>query len=132
MGQVCGIWGDTNGGERDASFVGEAALATGQLAFGRDAVNGTESHEPNDVLYVAFTGPDAVPGPGGAGWDAAAPEDFERSVRARCLRVAARIGPARGGNGGEGGSGGGGGGGQDCEWEGHCEGTTPLFPAMFS
>ncbi|KAI1844193.1 hypothetical protein JX266_009677 [Neoarthrinium moseri] len=83
---VCGIWGDTNGGERDASFVGESALATGELAFGNE-VNGTVSHEANDVLYVAFTGADAVPGKNGADWAADTKEDFAASIATQCATL---------------------------------------------
>ncbi|KAF7533015.1 hypothetical protein G7054_g7435 [Neopestalotiopsis clavispora] len=109
---TCGIWGDTNGGERDASYVGEASLAAGELTFG-NAVNGTVSHEPNDVLYIAFTGSTAVPGRGGAAWAATTKENFAASIYQQCLNVAARIQPSAGG----GGTG-------DCSWTGHCAGQS--------
>jgi hypothetical protein len=125
--QTCAIWGDTNGGERNASFVGEAALATGELTFGYGAVNGTTSHETNDVLYVAFQGDDAVPGPHGAAWDAKTKEEFEESIEEQCLRVAAKIGGK--GSGGSGDDGdddgaGGGGAGPKCSWDKHCAGMS--------
>jgi hypothetical protein len=91
--------------------VGEASLAAGELTFG-SAVNGTVSHEPNDVLYIAFTGSTAVPGRGGAAWAATTKENFAASIYQQCLSVAARIQPgAWGGTG-------------DCSWAGHCAGQS--------
>ncbi|KAH8677870.1 chitosanase [Xylariales sp. PMI_506] len=111
---ICGIWGDTNGGERNASFVGEASLAMGELAFG-NSVNGTVSHNRNDVLYIAFTGPGAVPGKGGADWAATTKEDFAASIAEQCRALEARIGAT--------GAGGPPGTGQTCLWPNHCAGT---------
>lgn len=107
--QTCGIWGDTNGGERDASFVGEASLAAGELTFGVGAVNGTKSHDPNDVLYIAMTGAAAVPGKTGASWNATTKEQFAASINAQCLKVAARVQPDAA-----------------CSWAGHCAGMVSL------
>ncbi|KAI0162599.1 chitosanase precursor [Pestalotiopsis sp. NC0098] len=104
---TCGIWGDTNGGERDASFVGEASLAAGELTFGVGAVNGTTSHDPNDVLYIAMTGAAAVPGKTGASWNATTKEQFAASINAQCLKVAARVQPDAA-----------------CSWAGHCAGAS--------
>ncbi|KAI1500418.1 glycoside hydrolase family 75 protein [Biscogniauxia marginata] len=89
---VYAVWGDTQGGERDASFVGEASLALGELCYGEDgAVGGGVSHESNDVMYIAFTGPDAVPGADGAAWDARNKEEFEESIAALGDKLIQRI-----------------------------------------
>lgn len=70
-----GIWGDVNG----ATVVGEASLAMGQFCYG-DAVDGNHGHEGHDVLYIAFPGEEAVPGPDGAKWDAKNAAEFEASI----------------------------------------------------
>jgi hypothetical protein len=103
--------------------VGEAALAAGELTFG-DAVNGTVSHEPNDVLYIAFRGQDAVPGKNGASWAAGSKEAFAASIHDQCMALVARIQPQTNNNGDGGGGSGPGSGGDDgeCSWKGHCEG----------
>ena len=87
---MCGVWGDGQGGERNKAFVGEASLAMGELLFGDD-VNGTTSHEPNDVLYIAFTGSEAVPGATGAAWAAATKEEFVDSINGLCDKLIKRI-----------------------------------------
>lgn len=96
--------------------MGEAALATGELTFG-NAVNGTVSHEPSDVLYMAFTGQDAVPGRYGANWAANTKEDFAASIYNQCIRLVSRIQPQSADGGGSGGGGSG-----SCSWQGHCAG----------
>ena len=87
---MCGIWGDGQGGERNQAFVGEASLAMGELLFGNN-VNGTTSHEPNEVMYIAFTGKDAVPGAKGAAWAASTKEEFVSSIDGLCDKLIKRI-----------------------------------------
>ena len=84
------MWGDGQGGERNKAFVGEASLAMGELLFG-DAISGDTSHEPNDVMYIAFTGSDAVPGANGAAWAAATKEEFVDSINGLCDKLIKRI-----------------------------------------
>ena len=53
------------------------SLAT--ACFG-DKVNGNSGHDETDVLYVAFTGDEAVPGKS-ANWEADNYDDFEASIQ---------------------------------------------------
>lgn len=72
------MWADTNGDD-GAPLVGEASLSLGQACYGR-SVNGGTAHDPNDVLYIAFAGSGAVPGPDGANWGASSFDEFEASL----------------------------------------------------
>lgn len=55
-------------------------------------MNGNNGYDGDDVLYIAFPGADAVPGPDGAKWDAAGFDEFEESIRALGDKLTARIG----------------------------------------
>lgn len=44
-------------------------------------MTGDNGHDPDDVLYIAFTGGDAVPGKNGADWAAKNYDDFESSIQ---------------------------------------------------
>lgn len=68
-------------------------------------MNGNNGHDENDVLYIAFPGADAVPGPDGAKWNAASFEEFEASITGLGDKLIARIGGGVPGNGGGGGNG---------------------------
>ncbi|KAA8642480.1 hypothetical protein EYZ11_001036 [Aspergillus tanneri] len=74
---IYGIWGDTNGDDGQP-LVGEASLATATACFGTE-MNGDNGHDEKDVLYIAFPGPEAVPG-NVAKWDAESYEEFEESI----------------------------------------------------
>ncbi|KAA8902930.1 fungal chitosanase of glycosyl hydrolase group 75-domain-containing protein [Sphaerosporella brunnea] len=74
------VFGDTNGCDDD-NFTGEASLSLGQLCFPNEGLNGDNGHDAHDVLYLAFTGKNAVPGPHGAAWTASNPQDFEASLK---------------------------------------------------
>lgn len=66
---------------------------------------GTEtgsSHDEPDVLYIAFTGEDAVPGRDGANWTAGNFADFHKSLEGLGNKLVSRLG--------------------SCGWEGHCKG----------
>ena len=76
--QFYGVWGDTNGDD-GPPLVGEVSDSLGQACYGK-AVNGNAAHDDNDVLYIAFTGSDAVPGANGAKWDAKSFSQFESSL----------------------------------------------------
>lgn len=76
--QIYGIWGDTNGDD-GAPLVGEASLSLATACYGTKAVNGNSGHDESDVLYVAFTGDEAVPGPR-TKWDAKDFAEFEDSI----------------------------------------------------
>jgi len=49
------------------------------LCYG-NIVNGNNGHDETDVLYLAFTGADAVPGANGAKWNAQNAVEFEASL----------------------------------------------------
>lgn len=55
----------------------------GELLFG-DEINRSVSHEPNDVMYIAFTGAEAAPGADGVGWAVGTKEEFVESIRGLC------------------------------------------------
>ncbi|KAF4584141.1 putative chitosanase precursor [Ophiocordyceps camponoti-floridani] len=76
---VYGIWGDTNGDDGKKAMVGEASISLATACYG-DSVDGDQGHDENDVLYLAFPGEAAVPGPDGAAWNASDPLEFERSL----------------------------------------------------
>lgn len=106
-------------------MVGEASIALATACFG-DSVNGDSGHDQDDVLFIAFTGSGAVPGAGGAQWNAQDYNDFENSISTLGDSLVARIGNSSGGGSGGngGGSSGGGGGSTSCSWEGHCAGAS--------
>lgn len=66
------------------------------------------SHDEEDVLYIAFTGADAVLGAEGAAWAAGNFDDFHASLVGLGNKLTKRIG----------------GGGDDCSWPGHCRGMS--------
>ncbi|KAH8819279.1 family 75 glycoside hydrolase [Xylogone sp. PMI_703] len=86
-----GIWGDENGDDGDKSMIGEASISIATLCFGT-SVNGNSGHEQTDVLYIAFTGNDAVPGANGANWAATNVNDFESSITSLGNKLVQRIG----------------------------------------
>eukprot|EP00980_Cylindrotheca_fusiformis_P022503 scaffold9367_cov119-Cylindrotheca_fusiformis.AAC.1 len=77
--QFFGIWGDENGDDGDIPMVGEASISMATLCFGTE-MNGNNGYDDTDVLYLAFTGSDAVPGADGAAWAAKDPVAFEESI----------------------------------------------------
>ncbi|KAF3905008.1 hypothetical protein AA313_de0203215 [Arthrobotrys entomopaga] len=114
------VWGDTNGCDDD-NFTGEASISLAQMCFPNEGLNGNNGHETHDVLYLAFTGSDAVVGPSDANWEATSASDFQNSLKAfgDSILTSKFGGSAPGGNTG-GGSGSGGG---TCSWAGHCAGA---------
>ncbi|KAJ0419667.1 fungal chitosanase of glycosyl hydrolase group 75-domain-containing protein [Aspergillus carlsbadensis] len=76
---VYGVWGDVNGDD-GIPLVGEASLALASACFG-NGVNGSSGWDGEDVLYLAFKGVRAVPGRGGARWDARSYGEFEGSIQ---------------------------------------------------
>ena len=74
--QFYGIWGDTNG----HTATGEASLSMAELCFPEEDPSGDSGHEENDVLYIGFTGKEAVPGKT-ADWKADNTESFEESIK---------------------------------------------------
>ncbi|KAM0227381.1 hypothetical protein ACHAPO_011567 [Fusarium lateritium] len=76
---IYGVWADTNGDDGDKPVVGEASISLATACFG-NGVNGNSGHDETDVLYIAFTGQDAVPGAKGARWAATNYEEFEASI----------------------------------------------------
>ncbi|KAL2871647.1 uncharacterized protein BJX67DRAFT_377396 [Aspergillus lucknowensis] len=74
-----GVWGDVNGDDGVLPLVGEASLALATACFGHGAVDEDTGYDGTDVLYLAFSGGEAVPGVT-ARWDARSFEEFEGSV----------------------------------------------------
>ncbi|KAL7793739.1 glycoside hydrolase family 75 protein [Trichoderma ceciliae] len=89
-----GVWGDTNGDD-GPPLIGEVSDSLGRACYG-DAVNGNAAHDANDVLYIAFTGQDAVPGANGANWAASSFTTFESSLGSLGDQLVARIGSSGG------------------------------------
>ncbi|KAK5989212.1 Endo-chitosanase [Cladobotryum mycophilum] len=73
-----GIWGDTN----QEPTTGEAAISLGKLCFPNEHLSGDLGHGPKDVLFLGFTGTQAVPGKNGAKWNAKNTSEFEASIKA--------------------------------------------------
>lgn len=76
--KIYGVWGDTNGDD-DIPLVGEASISLATACYG-DSITGDNGHDETDVLYVAFTGDEAVPGTS-ADWKADNYHDFEASIQ---------------------------------------------------
>jgi len=76
---VYGVWGDTNGDDGSHPMVGEASISLATACYG-DSMTGSNGHSQTDVLYLAFTGKDAVPGAKGANWNASDFDAFEKSI----------------------------------------------------
>ncbi|KAJ2983003.1 hypothetical protein NQ176_g1009 [Zarea fungicola] len=87
---VYGFWGDADT-DVGPGLVGEAADSIGRYCYG-NAVDYYHAHDDNDVLYIAFTGHDAVLGPDDAKWDAESFDEFQRSIQAQGDRFISRIG----------------------------------------
>ena len=90
------------------------SLATACYGTGINAGDGDgSSHNPNDVLYIAFTGDDAIPGVDGADWTASNFEEFHASIVDQGNKLIQRLTgdytPPQGGD--------------DCTWAGHCAGA---------
>ncbi|KAL8656627.1 MAG: hypothetical protein Q9226_002609 [Calogaya cf. arnoldii] len=85
---IYGIWADTNGDD-GPPVVGEASISLATACFGK-TINGNSGHDENDVLYVAFTGDDAVPGPR-TKWDAKNFAEFEDSIEEIGNRLIRRL-----------------------------------------
>lgn len=91
--KIFGLWGDENGDDNPKAMVGEASISLATLCFG-DSMTGDNGHGDLDVLYIGFTGTDAVPGANGADWEATSPGDFEASLETLGSKLLARIGGA--------------------------------------
>ncbi|TVY39516.1 Endo-chitosanase [Lachnellula occidentalis] len=127
MAVFYGIWGDENGDDGPKAVIGEASISMATFCFG-NSVNGDSGHDETDVLYIAFTGKDAVPG-ASAAWDANSATGFESSIKSLGDKLVQRIGggtppattlktstksssaPASTSTG-------------TCSWPGHCAGAT--------
>lgn len=92
--QFYGIWGDENGDDGPKAVIGEASISMATLCFG-NSVNGNSGHGDTDVLYIAFTGTDAVPG-ASAAWDADSATQFESSISSLGDKLIQRIGGGSG------------------------------------
>lgn len=72
-------------------MVGEASISLATACYG-NSINGNSGHDDNDVLYIAFTGDDAVPGASGANWTASNYEDFQSSISDLGNKLIERVG----------------------------------------
>ncbi|KAM7197772.1 fungal chitosanase [Naviculisporaceae sp. PSN 640] len=90
---VYGIWGDTNGDDGSHPMVGETSLSLATACEG-DSMTGDNGYDGTDVLYLAFLGSDAVPGPDGADWTASDFGAFEKSIETLGDRLVQRVGTA--------------------------------------
>ncbi|KAF7561374.1 hypothetical protein G7046_g2758 [Stylonectria norvegica] len=113
-----GIWADSNADDGERPSVGEVSVSLATACYGKSMQAGTgsgTSHDVDDVLYIAFTGADAVPGAKGAKWAAGNFNDFHASLVGLGDKLVSRIGlattPENPGTG-------------DCTWAGHCEGAS--------
>lgn len=89
---IYGIWGDTNGDDGVNSRIGEASVSIATLCFGK-GVDGEVGYDKEDVLYIGFTGSDAVPG-ASANWKAANENAFQSSIKSLGDKLIRRIGKA--------------------------------------
>ncbi|KAK0657769.1 glycoside hydrolase family 75 protein [Cercophora newfieldiana] len=87
---VYGVWGDTNGDDGNHPMVGETSLALATACYG-DSMTGSNGHSRTDVLYLAFTGREAVPGASGANWNASNYDDFAKSIEQLGDRLVERM-----------------------------------------
>ncbi|KAM3515627.1 hypothetical protein MY11210_000805 [Beauveria gryllotalpidicola] len=85
-----GIWGDVNGGV----LTGEASLSMAKLCFPNEPLSGDNGHDAKDVMYIAFTGNDTVPGKDGADWSASNTSDFAKSIKSLGDKLVDRLGVA--------------------------------------
>jgi hypothetical protein len=74
-------------------MVGEASISLATACFG-NYIQGNTGYDTNDVLYIAFTGDDAVPGAKAARWNATSYAEFEQSIAAQGDKLIERIGSA--------------------------------------
>lgn len=87
---VFGVWGDTNGDDGDKPMVGEASISLATACNGR-AMTGDYGYDESDVLYLAFTGDEAVPGAKGADWGARDYEAFHKSIEDLGNKLVAKV-----------------------------------------
>ncbi|KAL2128738.1 hypothetical protein VTI74DRAFT_8716 [Chaetomium olivicolor] len=87
---VYGVWGDINGDDDLKPMVGEASLALA-TACGGPGISGQNGIDGDDILYLAFTGDEAVPGADGADWTASDFGAFEKSIEALGDRLVERV-----------------------------------------
>lgn len=88
---IYGVWGDTNGDDGDHPMVGESSISLATACYG-NSMTGSNGHSQTDVLYLAFTGRDAVPGAKGANWNASNYDDFAKSIEELGDRLVEKIG----------------------------------------
>ncbi|KPA35701.1 chitosanase [Fusarium langsethiae] len=81
-----GIWGDVNGG----TSTGEASISLANLCFPNEGLNGNVGHDEKDVLYIGFTGEEAVPGKN-ASWAANSEAEFSLGIKALGDRLVSKL-----------------------------------------
>ena len=86
---IYGIWGDTNGDD-GPPLIGEASLSLATECFGQ-SMNADNGYSGEDVLYIAFSGEEAVPGDSAA-WAAESYEEFEESITALGDKLVSQLG----------------------------------------
>jgi len=86
-----GFFGDTNGSDDD-NFIGEASYSMiADICFPGQGYDGSHGYTGHDILYVAFTGDDAVVKPEDAPWTGSDPLAFERAIKAKGDRLVAKV-----------------------------------------
>ncbi|KAI1097574.1 glycoside hydrolase family 75 protein [Jackrogersella minutella] len=89
MAVIYGVWGDTNGDDGVRPRIGEASISTATLCFGV-GMDGEVGYD-EDILYIGFTGAEAVPGES-ANWGAANGDEFQKSIEGLGDALVKRIG----------------------------------------
>jgi hypothetical protein len=77
--QFYGFWGDSNGSDGQKPVIGEASISMARLCFGSSMTN-DNGHDEADVMYIAFTGQEAVLGKNGAAWRAKTSLEFQNDA----------------------------------------------------
>ncbi|KAK8117241.1 Endo-chitosanase [Apiospora kogelbergensis] len=77
---IFGLWADTNNDTVPQPLVGQLSVAMAKMCYGEHAVETQQPLDASDLLFLAFTGTQAVPGYFGADWGAETPEEFEKGL----------------------------------------------------
>ncbi|CAG9947203.1 unnamed protein product [Clonostachys rosea f. rosea IK726] len=133
MAVVCGdkmfygVWGDENADNGPRPSVGEVSLSLATACYGQKMSGRDEdgsSHNDYDVLYIGFTGKDAVPGAKGANWAAGSFDEFHSSIKSLGDKLVSKIGSGGSGSTPTTTSAAAPSATATCKWTGHCLGAT--------
>lgn len=90
------------------------------------------SHNDYDVLYIGFTGKDAVPGAKGANWTAGSFDEFHSSIKNLGDKLVSKIGSGGSGSTPTATSAAAPSATVNCKWAGHCLGESSLLMNLFN